>query len=480
MDLRSLPRLTLVALLLLGAGGLRGAAADDTKDALKAFRAGARAEAWKDRRDAYLGIADFDGAEAARDVLAAAVREKNAAVVLTALDILGGFETDGAQGALAVELGKSKGTRKMYVLLALARQSGEKAVPLLLATLRGKAAPAIAQAALALGRKEVKAAVPDLVKVLGHKDWQVRRAAAMALLRIAQPPPPTPEKGKPADPKFRWPVPDELKAPEVTNALVSALAASSGRERYDVIRALETIHEKDLGDNLVAWKLVAEGKEPDAKTLAKRIRPTYVFGIPIYGKRVVLIYDNSLRSGDPHSFGSGERLAEVCEVPGARPLLQMRLRTVGQFVQAHMKRCVHDMAKGMKFELIHFNETVRHTFGKFASVNSASRRIVDELFAGLKNDNGINSYGALTEALDMGGAADTKAWKRGPDEIVFVTCNIPTAGEIQDADVIGAAIALKARLRMVPIHTVGVLSHPYGMLRRIAKETGGVYRNYDK
>ncbi len=486
--IRRASSLAVLAMLFVLGGGLprvlspalRRAEADDTKDALKAFRSASRAKPWKDRRDAYLTIADFDGAEAARAVLDAAVREQNPAVVLTALNVLADFGSEGAQGALATALGKSKGTRKMYVLMALARQSGDKAVPLLLETLRGKGAPAIAQAALALGRREVQAAVPDFLRLLRHKDWQVRRAVAIGLRRIAQPPPPKPEKGKPADPQFRWPVPEALAAPEVTQALASALAASRGRERRDIIQALDAIHDKDLGDNVAAWKAVAEGREPDEKTLAQRVRPPYAFGVPIYGKRVVLIYDNSLRSGDPHKFGSDERLAEVCEVPGSRPLLQMRLRTVGQFVQAHYRRCIHDMAKGTKFELITFNETVRPTFGKFASASKTSRKAVDALFEGLQNDNGINTYGALTEALDMGGAAESKAWKRGPDEIVFMSCNIPTAGEIQEADVIGAAIALKGRMRMVPIHTVGVLSHAFNMMRTIAAETGGIYRNYDR
>ncbi len=463
-----------------GGSAVRFATADDTKDALKAFRSGSKAEDWKLRREAYLLISDYDGAVAVQGVLSAMAREKNPAILLTAIGILAGFTSEGAQKELVAQLAKSKGGRKMYVLLALARQKGDKAVPILLETLRGKDAPAIAQAAIALGSKEVKAAIPDLVALLRHKDWQVRRAAAMGIARIAQPPPPKPKKGEQPDPKFRWPVPDELKTADVTTALTTALAAATGRDRGDLIAALETIHEKPYGHNVAAWRLVAQGKEPDERILRKTIKPAYVFGVPIWGSRVVLIYDNSLRSADPHNFGSGDRLMELCEVPGGRPLLHMRLRTTGQFVQAHFKRCIRDMGKGTKFELIYFNETVRQTFGKFASVGTSSRRRVDEMFSEIKNDNGIASYDALTTALDLGGAADSKAWKRGPDEIIFMSCNVPTVGELKEADVVGAAIALKARLRMVPIHTTGVLSHAFEMMRTIAEETGGVYRNYDK
>ena len=466
------------ALLLFAPQAPRAAVADDASAALKEFRSALRAEDWKQRSEAYLKLADYDSAAVVEEVLAAMGRETNPAVILAAIDVLAGLSSEGAQSELASQLGKSRGTRKLYVLLVLSRQKGDGAVPILLETVRGKDAPTAAQAALALGEKEVQSALPDLLALVRHKDWQVRRAGAMAIKRIAQPPPPKPKEGEAPKKDFRWPVSDELLAPAVTSTLVGALAASQSRDRQDLLEALDAIHDKRYGYNLAAWKLLAQGKDVDERTLLKRAYPPHAFGIPIFGERVVLVYDNSLRSGDPHSFGSGERMQAVCEVPGAPPLLQARLRTIGQFAQAHLERCIADMEKGTKFELIHFNEMVQQTFGKFTPAGAASRRVVEELFAGLKNDNGIASYAALNTALDLGGEDDARAWKRGPDEIVFVTCNMPTVGEIKDADVVGAAIALKARLRMVPIHTVGIDRHPYEMLARIAKETGGVYRNY--
>ncbi len=480
MTIRTLLLTAFAALLMIGLQGPSTAVADDAADARKAFRAAVRAEDWKLRKEAYFTIADYDSAEVVKEILTAMGREKNPAVLLTAIGVLGGLQSEGAQEELIRQFGKARGTRKLYVLLVLARQKGDLAVPVLLETVRGKDAPAMAQAALALGEKEVEEAVPDLVRLLRHKDWQVRRAGAMALRRLAQPPPPKPKKGEQPDPNFRWPVSDALKAPEVTQALVAVLGSSKGRDRRDALHALDAIHDKQFGDNVAAWKLFAQGKEVDERTLRKRKRPAHAYGIPLYGQRVVLIYDNSLRSGDPHAFGSDDRMLEVCEVPGSRPLLHMRLRTVGQFAQAHYKRAILDMPKGTKFELIHFNEIVHSVFGKFASAGTASRKVVEEVFTEMKNDNGIASYTALETALDTGGGTDAKAWKKGPDEIVFTTCNVPTHGEIKEADVVGAAIALKARLRMVPIHTVGIETHPYAMLETIARETGGVYRNYVK
>ncbi|MDA1194572.1 MAG: HEAT repeat domain-containing protein [Planctomycetota bacterium] len=471
-------RLLLLLALVLCAPAPTTACADATDDAIDAFKKALRTEVWEERREAYMRVADYDSGAVARAVLDALEREPNPAVQLVGLRVLGGLGTEDAQAQLVTEARKARGSRKMLVLLALARQRGTAAAPILLEVVQDKDGPAAAQAALALGKKEVHEAIPHLVALLGRKDWQVRRAAALALANIAQPPPPEPKDGKPTPKDFRWPVPDALKAPEVTKALIAALAEADGVDRGAILRALAEIHEQDHGDNLAAWKLVAEGKPVDAAVAKKRDWPPAVFGIPLYGRRIVFIYDNSLRSGDPHNFGTGDRLLELCAVPGGVPLLATRLLTVGQFAQAHLTRAIGKIERGQQFELIAFNASVQPLFGKFSPSSAASRKLVEELFTGMTPDDGINTYGALTAALDLGGDADAKAWKKGPDEIVFITCNQPTVGELKDADVIAAAIGLKARMRMVRVHTVGILTHPYSMLETMAAETGGIYRNY--
>lgn len=479
MSYRSLPVvLPLAAFLLLLLPGAPTPAFADTKAAVKEFKQAQKAEDWKARREAYLVAADYDSEDVAKALLDALTKEENPAVQLMGLRVLAGFESEGARGRLVQEAKKARGTRKQYVLMALARQRSDAAREILLATVQSKDGPSAAQAALALGRSGVEEAVPHLLKLLVHKDWQVRRAAGMALASLAQPPPPKAEPGKPVPKDFRWPVSDALKAPAVSEALIKALETGEGVERGAMIDALAAIHGQDQGNNPAAWRAVVAGTEVDKRLERKRVWPPAAFGIPLYGQRIVFIYDNSLRSGDPHRFGTGARREEVCQVPGGPPLLSSRLLTVGQFARAHITRAVSKLDKGQRFEVITFNATVQGLAGKFTSSGGASKKALEDLFAGLEPDDGINSYGALTEALDLGGATDAKAWKRGPDEIVFITCNQPTQGELSDADVVAAAIGLKGRMRMVRIHTIGIESHPYSMLETIAKETGGVYRNY--
>ncbi len=471
----------LVLILLLCAGGPI-AYADDTKEVRKAFREALKTEDWKTRREAYYVLSDYDGKAVVEEVLSAMTKEKNPAVVLTAIKVLAGFESLEAQEALVHTLRKGRGAKKTFVLLALTRQRGDKANDILLETLAGKDATSAAQAALALGKKQVEAAVPALVAKLKHKDWQLRAAAARGLRSLAQPPPPKPRPGaSPAEiaklPK-KMPVPDFMKEPSISQALLASLQMSKGSERGAVIATLEAIHEKEYGLNIDAWKKVLAGEEVDKRTLRKRKYPPHIYGIPIYGRRIVLVLDNSLRTGDPHRFGSGARMRELCEVPGGRALLGSRLRTVRQFSAAHYKRCISDMPKDVKFELLIYDEVVKPVFGKLTSANGGTKKLAHQTIEEAKADNGIATFPALTQALDISGAKDSAAWKKGPDEIVFVTSNVPTAGEITDADVVGAAIAMKARLRMVPIHTIGIETHPYDMLRQIAEETGATYRNY--
>ena len=78
-------------------------------------------------------------------------------------------------------------------------------------------------------------------------------------------------------------------------------------------------------------------------------------------------------------------------------------------------------------------------------MGTASRNTVFEALDGLETDDGIAAYTALEQALDVAGAGDAKAWKSGPDEILYVTVNMPTTGEVTEADVVAAAIGLKAR-----------------------------------
>ena len=448
--------LPLLVVTLLGSGWVPApaSAAEGWKDARKAFRAAMKLEDWKARRDAYADLAYFDGPDAVAEIIKRFTAEKNPAVTMTGIETLAAFRSKEATAAIEKAVRKGKGMSRLYVLLAVVGSKGGADPALLRELLAGKDPMAAAQAAIALGQQKAEGIKPTLLDLTKHKDWQLRAAAARGLAGLGD--------------------------KSVVPALVESLAASDGGERHAILSALHTLSGQTYGLDLNAWRKLAAGTDPSA--IKVRIpKGPYAFQIPILGKRVVLIVTNSQRNEDPHRFGAGPRLEELCEVPGARPLLHTRLVTVGAFIRAHISRCINDLPTSkQKFELILFNNNVSPQFGKFTAVNSGTKKTAVAALEGLVPAAGMNHYDALRAALDLGGSKDKQAWKNGPDEILFTACNAPNAGEIKEAPVVAAAIGLHARLRMVPVHTVGVESHAYEMMETIAQQSGGIYRKlYD-
>jgi len=450
MSCRRLLPVSLVLLALLTTAAT--ARADGWEDMRDTFRKEMKSEAWKDRADAFLYLDGYDRPEAVEEILRALKREENAAVELAALGALAAQKSKGSREILFAIARKGKGRERLLVLNALARQPSLDVGELLLEVAASRDGQAAAQAALALEKQKHPDTVEGLLPLLKHKAWQVRRAAAITLKA------------------FR---PDEAIAP-----LADALARSDGRDRNEILAALLEITGETFGNDPAAWKAFARGT-PESEIRARPKHPPYAFGVPIYGKRVVICLDNSLRMTDRHPFDA-ERLRELSTAPDGKAIPWIRVATNGQFAQAQVKHLIRNFEKGTKFELLTFNATVNPVFNKLANVGTASRNTAFEALDGLQTDDGIAAYTVLQQALDVAGPTDAKAWKSGPDEILYITVNVPTTGDVTQADLVAASIGLEARLRMVPIHTVGIHFHPYDMCREIARLTGGVYVDLTK
>jgi uncharacterized membrane protein len=252
---------------------------------------------------------------------------------------------------------------------------------------------------------------------------------------------------------------------------------AKGRDRKDVLDALAIVSGQTFGDDPAAWKALAGGADPGS--IPKKPAPPAptIFGEPIYGERVIVCLENSLRTSDPIPFDN-DRLRQICETKEGKPIVWFKAKTYGLLAAAHVKHLVDSMEKGTKIEILAFHERVKAILGKLSPVNAGTRKTVDDSLDALTTDDGIATFTVLNQALDTPSAA--AAWKSGPDEIILITVNTPTKGEITDSEAIASAIALKARLRMVTIHTVGLGFHPYDMCRALAEKTGGIYVNLTK
>lgn len=476
----SRPLVVLCALIWLSAGGAaRAARADDFQEAVKEFRAALKDPSISARGEAYTRMAFWDSAEAVQAMLAALGKETNPAVQRMALRAIGSIRTPEGRKAQRDALKAAKGDMRHLLLLAVAEAGGVDAEleALLRAELAGKDPASAALAAAALGTSRSPANLPVLLTAAAHADGRVRAAAAFALERMANPPSPEPQPGQPVPEPL--PAPDEMKTPESRSALVAALAASDGLERGVLAGVLQRTTGLAFGHDVAAWQALASGTDP--QSIKPKVEPLpHIFGIPILGRRVVLLVDKSLRFGDLHRFAKPDRIREVCEVPGARGIAHFKIERVKTFVIAHVDRLLEDLPGGVDVEVVLFDGAVKPILGRFSKAGSSTRQAVAAVLEETKYEAGINSYGALSHALDMGGKTSAARWKKGPDEIVFVTVNVPTEGEIVEAGDVAAAIALRARLGQVRIHTVGILTHGYEMLRSIAAETNGIYRNYEK
>ena len=454
------------------------ASADGFADTRKAFESAMEGD-WSAREQAFLPLIDYDGPEVVALIVAHLGKETNGVVLNTAIKTLAGLESEGAKTALVEAARKAKPPMRDYVMMALGQMKGDTGADLLLEVLQGAKEPQQrAMAALAIGDKGLEATVPALVAALDDKDWHVVSAAARALGQLAWSgwtEPKNPKEGKkPAKPA--WWKDDLAVAP-----LANRLAKADGAERGDLIAALERISGQELGWNVDAWRKVAAGEKPDAATLRKQKHPPYMFGIPLYGKRIVIVVDASVLNDNAVPFEGRDRLKEVCKVPGARPLLWSKIKTVGDFSAAHVSRGIQDLpSKKQKFEVIFSAIKPRALFGKLDAANAGKKKAAIEAIGKLRRSNENDILATMNAALDAGGEKESKAWKKGPDEILCVYTSVPWLAPETDAAVIGNTIGLKARRRMVRIHAVGVREYAYEMMRLFAHLSGGRYEALTK
>ena len=464
-------------------GSLSGspAAADEYGDAVKAFRAAQKSEAWKDRAEAYNEISFFDGPKLVGELLSAMAADPHPGVKLAGLTVLAGLVSDEARDDLLKEAEKGKGARRYLAINAISRQQGDYGKDRLLALLENKDQMVAGQAALALGRKGALDTAPALIELTRSSSWQLRGVAARALQALAGPRPgkvKNPSGELVDDPKKKWLV-DGFPKDEVVTALIDLVEKAEGSERGLALQALERITKQEFGWDVPAWRKFAGGTKPeDIKRRPKH--PPHLCGMPVYAQRPVVIFDRCLPTDDPHPFGT-ERLRELCKVPGGPAVLWMPIKTRSQFLRDWTRRFVRSLEKGShRFEVILAGKQVDAVLGKLDKAGAPAKKKVMTELEELKLQNGLDHLTALEMALNAGGKKDAQAWKKGPDAVIFLACSLPFSVDVTDQDYIAGAIGLMAARRLVPIHSIGVGGHPWSMMRTISAQSGGTYVDLSK
>ena len=389
---------------------------------------------------------------------------------------VGKLESEEGQAALLKAAVSGKGLRRVLALVAMQSQRGDYGKETLIKLLADKEFQVAGLAAMALGDKQVPEAIEPLVKMLSHSEWQLRTAAARGLELLAgERPKPTVKDGKIVPDKKPKPwVPAFYDLKKVVPPLVKALAKGVGSERFAILKCLHRLTKQEFGLDLPAWRAYVAGTDP--KEITRRPKhPPSLFGVPLYGQRIVVIFDHSNPTDDPHPFKDPARMREICTLPNGKRIPERKLVKRIHLLQAHTKRMIYDLPKSAKFEIVMMGKDVERLMGKLVAASPGNKKKARAALDELKLVNGSDSFTALHEALDVAGKKELHAWKKGPDEIVFMSCGVPWLADVTDQESIGADIGLKAMARFVPIHQIGVGTHPWAMMQEMARRSGGQY-----
>jgi hypothetical protein len=450
--MRAVRRLPAVLALGLGVGvaaaPMRSARAG-WPEAKTGFLEAMRSADWTVRKNGFVSAADHDGGDPVPALLTAMAAETNAAVVAAGLDVLEGYRSPGATAALTEAVSKGKPETRVLAAAALSTHKKPEVDAALAAALAAPDPRLVAQAALTLCQTGRNRTAATFLPLLAHVDRRVRGAGARALASVGD--------AKPA------------LAP-----LAALLATESGRARFEVVRALEELSKQKLGDAPAKWKALAAGEDPAAVKEAGKPFPT-CFGIPISGERVVFVLDRSLLMADAHPFDR-KRLEALSTPPDGDPIPWVRLKSKLQVAVSQIEHAVDGLRPGTKFEVVIFAEDVKGALNlRLTPVSGGSKKALSAALAAIEVDDGINAWEALETAFGLGGATEQAAWKNGPDEVFLVINNIPNHGLVTDQGDAGAGLGTKARLRLTPIHVVGIGNHPYAFAEALAKRSGGTY-----
>jgi len=294
---RRLPALALLVAVSVAAP-LRPARAG-WPEAKTTFLEAMRSADWTVRKNGFVAAADHDGADPVPALLQALVAEQNPAVVAAGLDVLEGYRSPGATGALVEALSKGKPEARVLAALALSTHKKPEVDAALAAALTAPDPRLVAHASLSLSQTGRNRTAATFLPLLAHADRRVRGAAARALATVGD------------------------KA--ALGPLAALLATESGRARFEVVRALEEVSKQKLGDAPAAWKAVAAGGDPATVKEAAKPFPT-CFGIPLSGERVVFVLDRSLLMADAHPFDR-RRLEALSTPPDGDPIPWVRLKS---------------------------------------------------------------------------------------------------------------------------------------------------------
>ena len=359
---------------------------------------------------------------------------------------------------------------------SLLRRAGDRAAPYpirrqlmkLLAVIPNEASRAVLEAILTDDRlPHVRTAAADalgdhgaiesesaLTAGLGDK-YAVVRAACIASLRVVG--------GKRA-----------------VEALIGRISVEKGRLLQDCILALRHLTGVTFHDNAVLWQQWWERESKHYKRPGKG------------GKRV----DRRLRKREQFADGNGpgfyglrftsHALVYLIDVSGS---MNERVRGAGTTgagspdetkltrAKRELVRALKALPSGIMVNVIAYSDGLSLYSDEMVKLDAKNRRGLVAWAGALRAEGKTNIYDALASVLDHAkGRRGRASPEMTVDTMVLLTDGLPTAGRVQDSELIASEVErLNDRTRIV-LHTIGLgPDHDAVLLKRLSAESHGVY-----
>jgi hypothetical protein len=382
---------------------------------------------------------------------------------------LGTFKGDEAVKELLAELpGNSNAMKRAGIAEALGSLS-HASIPAALADAAKRDSEPMVRAMALDSIRKLKADAPEVVAAvveqLKHEFWQVKSAAAGALL--------------------------VLKPRSAVEPLIEALGKVDGRLRQEFREALVAITGVDKHLDPATWKAwldenraaFADGSyqpRPEERAGAPRAAATTFYGIPVESKNVVFILDRSGSMRAPSEWEIPNDVATgVPMTPGADIKLQGNRKI--DVARWQLKRTLAQLPDGIEFNVIFYSHEWTILSEKMQKLSAATRKKAYEFIDGLEPDGQTNIYDPLEKGLSFAGGGSSMGYtlaKNGADTIFFLTDGMPNAGQVPEANAILAKVKELNKNARVKIHAIGVFSsggEGFGNRGRNEQEEGGQF-----
>jgi len=317
------------------------------------------------------------------------------------------------------------------------------------------------------GRREF---IPDLVKLLGHKEWACRSGAALAL--------------------------GDLDAQETMPQIFQVFCGdTSHRVRYDCWLALKKLSlMKLLPCQPSAWEewwtlsqrdaanALEEGeKNPWGERFpliySKIGDPSFFFHMPILADRICIVIDASQSMMEPWKV---DHKAERAKPPESRIPGFFNVKTRWGLMRNYLREFLKELPQTteLAFVFYHHDLIVYPENGKLFKNSEKNRQ---KALTFIEEEVKQKATTAMYDGLKRGwgfvkdGHPDHN-FKKGCETIIFLTDGKPTDGElIKRPDRIRDEAWRLTMVRGIRYYVVGIHRHSYELLKEMAKTSRGLY-----